>query len=209
MKSPIPGIAIYSNVISKDLDVINRLSTILDNSQTYQWSESTVGYSEKMTDFRDCFDFKFRKSTLEKDAGKESLELQKIWQEIYDRQSIAVNEYCTTFSVGELGYWEAFNFLKYEKGQHFQYHHDHSVNYNCTISLVQYLNDDYEGGELSFGGWNYTYKPVAGDLVIFPSNYMYTHRAMPVTSGTKYALATMLDYSDKYHSPEIHQNKQY
>lgn len=77
MKSPIPGIAIYSNVISKDLDIINRLSTILGNSQTYKWSESTVGYSEKMTDFRDCFDFKFRKSTLEKDTGKESLELQK------------------------------------------------------------------------------------------------------------------------------------
>jgi len=77
------------------------------------------------------------------------------------------------------------------------------------LSVLGYLNDDYEGGELSFGGWNYTYKPVAGDLVIFPSNYMYTHRAMPVTSGTKYALATMLDYSDKYHSPEIHQNKQY
>jgi predicted 2-oxoglutarate/Fe(II)-dependent dioxygenase YbiX len=166
-----------------------------------------VGYEEKITDFRDCFDFKFRKSTLTKDTRKESLELQKIWQEIYDRLSIAVNEYCTMYSVGELKYWEAFNFLKYEKGQHFQYHHDHASNYNCTISLVQYLNDDYEGGELSFGGWNYTYKPVAGDLVIFPSNYMYTHRAMPVTSGTKYALATMLDYSDKYHSAEMHQKK--
>lgn len=207
MKSPIPGIAIYNNVINKDLDVINRLSNILSTSKTYTWSDSTVGYGEKIADFRDCFDFKFRKSTLSKDTGAESLELQKIWQEIYDRQSIAVNEYCSTFNVGELNYWEAFNFLKYEKGQHFQYHHDHSENYNCTISLVQYLNDDYEGGELSFGGWGYTYKPVAGDLVIFPSNYMYTHRAMPVTSGTKYALATMLDYSDKYHSAEMHQNK--
>jgi hypothetical protein len=29
---------------------------------------------------------------------------------------------------------------------------------------------------------------------------MYPHKAMPVKSGTKYSMVTMLDYSDKYHN---------
>jgi hypothetical protein len=47
-------------------------------------------------------------------------------------------------------------------------------------------------------------KPQAGDLYIFPSNYMYPHQAKKVHSGTKYSLVTMLDYSEKYHTPELY-----
>jgi predicted 2-oxoglutarate/Fe(II)-dependent dioxygenase YbiX len=50
---------------------------------------------------------------------------------------------------------------------------------------------------------NLTVKPKAGDLFVFPSNYMYVHRAMPVNSGTKYSIVTMLDYSDKFHNPAL------
>jgi hypothetical protein len=34
---------------------------------------------------------------------------------------------------------------------------------------------------------------------------MYPHTAMPVVSGTKYSLVTMLDYSAKYHRPDLHE----
>ena len=43
-----------------------------------------------------------------------------------------------------------------------------------------------------------------GDLFIFPSNFMYPHRAMPVHSGTKYSIVTMLDYNKKFHTPEMY-----
>lgn len=58
------------------------------------------------------------------------------------------------------------------------------------FSLLIYLNDDYEGGSLRFEHLNYTYKPSAGDLLIFPSNHVFSHESMPITSGTKYALVS-------------------
>jgi hypothetical protein len=52
---------------------------------------------------------------------------------------------------------------------------------------------------------NLKIKPKAGDLFIFPSNFMYPHRAMPVESGTKYSIVTMLDYSSKFHEENFYQ----
>jgi hypothetical protein len=34
---------------------------------------------------------------------------------------------------------------------------------------------------------------------------MYPHQAKVVHSGTKYSLVTMLDYSSKFHTPEMYQ----
>lgn len=58
------------------------------------------------------------------------------------------------------------------------------------ISVLIYLNDDYEGGELTFNRLNFSYHPTAGDLVLFPSTNLYLHQAQPVTRGTKYALVS-------------------
>lgn len=55
-----------------------------------------------------------------------------------------------------------------------------------TISIVVYLNNDYEGGELSFPKQNITIKPEAASMVIFPSYPPYYHDPKPVTSGDKY-----------------------
>ena len=51
------------------------------------------------------------------------------------------------------------------------------------LSILAYLNDDYEGGELFFDKLNLKIKPKAGDLYLFPSSYVYSHAAMPVTSS--------------------------
>ncbi|MDX1452816.1 MAG: 2OG-Fe(II) oxygenase [Oleiphilaceae bacterium] len=58
------------------------------------------------------------------------------------------------------------------------------------FSLLIYLNDDYEGGELKFNGLNYRYTPKAGDLVMFPAGHIFSHQAEPVTRGKKYALVS-------------------
>lgn len=55
-----------------------------------------------------------------------------------------------------------------------------------TISIVVYLNDDYEGGELSFPEQGVLIKPEAGSMVIFPSYSPYYHDPLPVTKGHKY-----------------------
>ena len=191
-----PGIWVYRDVIKKELNIIDRIEDYIDK-YNLQWQEAMVGYKQKMPEYRDCFDFKIRK--LE---GRPLEVVDDIWQDAYDAQLPAVTDYCKMYNI-EMNYWEAMNIVKYGPGQHFQEHADHGWSYVCTVSLVAYPNDDYEGGELSFGKLGISFKPKAGDLYLFPSTYLFSHRAMPVTSGLKYSIVTMLDYSDKMHRPEF------
>lgn len=202
------GIFVYHNVIPENS--VTRLEEVLNsNRNPYQYSEAMVGYGMKMPEYRDCLDFKYKKTDIQNDKSSASLELQDIWQSVYDQSIQPVKHYANHFRTGELRYWEAMNFVKYGPGQHFQEHHDHGYSYNCVVSLVGYPNDDYEGGELQFRLQNLTVKPQAGDLFIFPSNFMYPHRAMPVKSGVKHSIVTMLDYSEKFHKPELYQETGY
>lgn len=201
------GIVVYRNVINKDINVIERLESILSpvgSQERYTWQPAYVGYQQLMPDYRDCVDFKYKKENVIHDQSPDGLALQQLWQDVYDVKFPAVEDYRKDYRIMDLKYWEAFNFIKYGPGQHFQEHHDHGFSYNCTVSLVAYPNDDYEGGELQFRLQDLMIKPKAGDLYIFPSNYMYPHRAMPVHSGTKYSIVTMLDYNKKFHTPEMY-----
>jgi hypothetical protein len=199
------GIFVYHDLLPENMDIINRLEDVLlDESNEYSYQEAMVGYAMKIPEYRDCLDFKFKKTDIEHNQSEASLKLQALWEEIYFRQLQAVKHYCKMFNIGELRYWEAMNFVKYGPGKHFQEHHDNGYSYNCVLSAVSYPNDDYEGGELFFRIQGLNVKAKAGDLFLFPSNFMYPHRAMPVESGTKYSIVTMLDYSDKYHQPEFY-----
>lgn len=82
---------------------------------------------------------------------------------------------------------------KYEIGQYYNYHVDNSVthnNENRVVSIVIYINDDYEGGELQFPF--YTYKPCKGQGILFPSDWLYPHKSCPILKGVKYSIVTWL-----------------
>ena len=200
------GIFVYRDVLPESMDIINRLEdVVLDKANYYNFQEAMVGYGMKMPEYRDCYDFKFKKTDIQHDKSEASLKLQSLWEDVYYRQLQAVKDYCQRFNIGELRYWEAMNFIKYETNQHFMEHHDHGYSYNCVLSAVSYPNDNYEGGELFFRLQDKKIKARAGDLYLFPSNFMYPHQAMKVTSGTKYAIVTMLDYSEKFHNPKFYE----
>ena len=59
-------------------------------------------------------------------------------------------------------------------------------------SLLLYLSDDYEGGEIKFNKFNYQVKPKAGTLIYFPADGRYMHTALPVTSGLRYAMVSWM-----------------
>lgn len=201
-----PGIFVYHDVIPKNMNIVERLEEVLDDDKNfYKYMEAMVGYGMKIPEYRDCYDFKYKKTDIMHDPSIASQKLQQLWQDIYDREVQAVKHYARTFNVGELRYWEAMNFVKYGPGQHFQEHADHGYSYNCVVSLVAYPDDEYEGGELEFRLQGLKVKPRAGDLFIFPSNYMYPHKSLPVKSGVKHSIVTMLDYSDKYHNPKFYE----
>jgi len=129
------GIFLYKNVIKKEFDVINKLEGVLGSvadygelspeGNRYHWMPAYVGYKEFMPGYRDCVDFKYKKTDIENDKSEESLILQDLWQEVYDAQFAAVEDYRAEHNIMDLKYWEAFNFIKYGPGQHFQEHHDH------------------------------------------------------------------------------------
>ena len=76
-----------------------------------------------MPDYRDCVDFKYKKTDIERDMSEEGIMLKDLWQSVYDRANSVVLDYSSKFNLGELRYWEAMNFVKYGPGQHFQEHH--------------------------------------------------------------------------------------
>jgi hypothetical protein len=87
---------------------------------------------------------------------------------------------------------EGFQLLRYGVGGQYKAHHDAYPAVKRAVSVLIYLNDDYEGGEIEFINFDLKIKPKAGTLILFPSNYPYKHIAHPVTSGTKYVLVTWL-----------------
>jgi hypothetical protein len=54
------------------------------------------------------------------------------------------------------------------------------------ISIVGALNDNYFGGEFIFNN-DYEIKFKAGDVLIFPSVFLYRHKVKPVTDGTRFS----------------------
>lgn len=85
--------------------------------------------------------------------------------------------------------------LDYSKDDFFRIHHDHyaeSLNFSRLLTVCAYLNDDYEGGYLEFPSIGRTYRFKKGDVIVFPSNWMYYHGVTPITSGNRYTIVFWL-----------------
>jgi len=190
------GILLYRDAISDELNLIERLEKTLNASthEYFKWNEASVGYNEKMPDYRDCLDLKI--SPLHFDAIPEELsEIKNIHKDTEDILKKCLDDYQARYNF-KMEFMEAINFVKYNPGQHFSVHTDQGFSYNCTLSSILYLNDDYEGGELWFPYLEINFKPKKGDVIFFPSTFIYAHGAKPVISGTKYSAVTMFDYKD-------------
>ena len=118
--------------------------------------------------------------------------LKNIHNQFYALILAGVAPYTEKFNILE-GIWhEPYGLLRYRGGEEYKAHYDSTTSMGRIISVIVYLNDDYEGGELEFPNFGIKIKPQAGMMVVFPSNFAYAHIAHPVTSGTKYALVTWL-----------------
>jgi predicted 2-oxoglutarate/Fe(II)-dependent dioxygenase YbiX len=58
------------------------------------------------------------------------------------------------------------------------------------FSLVWYLNNDYEGGQLTFPFIGITVTPQEGMVVCFPSHHLFAHGAEVVTAGLRLAIVS-------------------
>jgi predicted 2-oxoglutarate/Fe(II)-dependent dioxygenase YbiX len=54
-----------------------------------------------------------------------------------------------------------------------------------TLTILGSLNNDYEGGELLLFDEEKEYKIKQGEIMMFPSVFLYPHRVAPVTKGVR------------------------
>jgi hypothetical protein len=196
------GLNVYKNTFSlNDANrYINILESNLQGNKKYKWSEATVTNSpEPIKRARDCVDFKYKQENLGP-RNEDNAELLDLHEEIYQKLKYCIDDYAKYWGINVV-YYEAFNFVKYEgQGKHFNIHADHGPAYNCTVSAVVYINEDYEGGEIKFPRLDgYVHTPRVGDILLCPSNYIYEHASLPMQSGTKYCVVVMTDINELGH----------
>jgi hypothetical protein len=193
------GMFIYRNMLNKDMDLVNRLEACIGESTKppYMWMEALVGDAQKMPDYRDCVDCKMSDGHIA-NIPNEFIDLKNIYLETVEKLNACLGHYQSIYNI-DMKYREAINYIRYKEGQHFAVHADAGFSYSCTLSSVMYLNDEYEGGELWFPFLDLTLKPSYGDIVLFPSTYIYAHASKKITSGTKYSAVTMFDWNDRTH----------
>lgn len=113
---------------------------------------------------------------------------QRLWQK--------VKEFIPTEFDRKKAYGlnELFRFYRYENGQRFNWHKDgafyRDMGDQSYLTLLFYLNGDFEGGETSFEGFDVV--PKQGDALIF--KHELRHKGCSVSKGIKYVLRTDVMY---------------
>jgi predicted 2-oxoglutarate/Fe(II)-dependent dioxygenase YbiX len=85
-------------------------------------------------------------------------------------------------------------YMKYQDGGFFNNHKDDGASLPRTVSLIAYLNDNYDGGEIEFPSFNVFLKPKQGDILIFSAAYPYVHNIKKTYNGIRYAAVKWYRY---------------
>lgn len=122
--------------------------------------------------------------------GKNPKVRQKLDRYIFASAGLAIKKYKEKFPLAFIEEDSGYELLRYKEGQFYTEHTDSFKARPRAVSCSFALNDDYEGGEWGFWSREKVIKVPKGSAVMFPSNFMYPHEIMPVTSGTRYSIVT-------------------
>lgn len=112
----------------------------------------------------------------------------KVWE--------AYRDYVLKLNMEWFKGWKTFSdvrFNRYSKDQIMSLHCDH-INTLFDgeqkgvpiLTALGALNDDYQGGQLEMFEDSYI-SLKKGDIVVFPSNFLFPHRVLPITEGVRYS----------------------
>ncbi len=189
MLEPIPTVCIYEQSFMHPEQIYKSVENLINSNISFNWLwAKTSGSTENLQgSHRTNQEFPISQNM-------ENQTVRLIDEKIFTEITCLVGDYSSRYDIGSLTD-EGYTLLKYENGTHYKQHHDcGGLHKDRVVSILVYLNDNYEGGELEFPLFDFKYKPKAGDIVIFPSNYTFSHIAHPVTSGTKYAIVSWMKY---------------
>lgn len=201
----------YENSIENIDEIINIINEIDNLDQKYKrssWTEWKEG------DFLCAYNQQYSMSEINKLEDSYKTRMSFIYKNIEESFYNVCKDYGISMKdESEPIFDNLFNIRKYNVGGGIGPHFDQGYEGNASkYTLVMYLNDNYEGGEISFSLSHYTdpnelplidddynsakernqisfgLKPKAGSIIIFPSSPPYRHTAHSVVRGEKYII---------------------
>lgn len=190
-----PGIVIYSDVIQGYETLIDQIENGAKQSNT-DWMQSTAiknGVLEVNKEIRDtdAIYINYQDYVTTSFINEQHEFSSKIASIFFEAFSPLEVDYKQEHGL-DTSWHDSYGILRYSEGQKVVNHVDDNKMFLRRMSIVYYLNDNYEGGEVIFPRFDVNYKPVANELLLFPSNYMYNHSVLPVTDGTRYSVVSWL-----------------
>jgi len=138
--------------------------------------------------------------TMELDVQGTSPELQQLLTPIIIQAGRAYNQNFAFLNSEKtqqiMNKFTTLRFNRYAPGQIMRQHHDHIHSIFDgkekgipVLSFILNFNDDYEGAKLFF--WeDYELDLGKGDIVMWPSNFLYPHGVTEATKGKRYSAVT-------------------
>jgi len=176
-------IQVFENIIPDSLcdEIINQYK-----NDSF-WCHSKIGNDVIDSSVRNC---KILSISSEETISKNHFIRKSIDDKVFEIVSDVINQVCKKFPTVTISKDTGYDLLKYETGGFYTQHTDSFTDSPRAISCSLILNDDYEGGEFAFFDQELVYKLKKGSVIVFPSNHLYPHEIMPVTSGTRYSIIT-------------------
>lgn len=212
-KQIMPKVMVYRDAIP-DIDIIFK---IIQNSESLNDESLLIEPWKQWDEDNGIFSKLSKESTLIGNKDGSTLEQQQYVRDTLNKLISDISEdYLSMWK--NVGTWKdvesfedlersSLDLLKYNQTDNrkilaMDYHTDNKEyvadrrDHKQVITFTVYLNDDYEGGDISYINEEdqllVTYKPKKGDVTIFPSGYPYFHGVKPVYGNNKYLARTFL-----------------
>ncbi len=157
---------------------------VIDSIKNKSWSSHLWS-----TDGTDQFSY----PTKELDVLGVTPSLENILNPLISLSVKYYNDFIGSEKVSQVTCFSPVRFNRYQKGQTMRIHCDHiktlfegEVKGIPVLSIIINFNDDYKGGDLIF--WDdYKVDLGEGDVVVFPSLFLFPHRIEEVTENIRYS----------------------
>lgn len=198
-----PGLKVYE-IGDKAADILWGLTV---NSCYKQWTTATYGTQDKeISDsmrYETFFLYEKHKTCHPVDP------ITRLASDVFDIFDKAVSVYSDKHSALRPLVPESIDsqnpsrvmMMRYCVGNEFTVHADEQPNRPRIVTAIMYLNDSYTdrnnsytGGEIVFNEIGIEVKPKAGQILVFPSNYLFSHIIKPVVSGVRYSASRFYTY---------------
>ena len=157
---------------------------VIDSIKNKSWSSHMWS-----TDGKDNFSY----PTKELDVLEATPDLEDTLNPLISLSVKYYNDFIGSEKVSQVTCFSPVRFNRYQKGQTMRIHCDHirslfegEVKGIPVLSIIINFNDDYKGGDLIF--WDdYKVDLGEGDVVVFPSLFLFPHRIEEVTENIRYS----------------------